>query len=104
MRRAEPRAAAERLDKMNMRSQVKRSMKVLRRSEEKDVIPHELIARAYGIVFMTTVKGAFLYSGTIGSGIFSTHLPVLTLSLAPPRADNLLARAFLAMARLWLPQ
>ena len=59
------------------------TMKVLRRSEEQETIPHELIARAYGIVFMTTVKGAFIYSGTVGSGIFCTCCAVAPLSLSP---------------------
>jgi len=57
-----------------MKGQVKRSMKVLRRSDKQGIIPMEILYHAKGIVFMTQVKGAFVFGGTVGGGIFLKKL------------------------------
>ncbi|GBG30239.1 SH3 domain-containing YSC84-like protein 1 [Hondaea fermentalgiana] len=38
------------------------------------VIPREVLMHARGIVFMTQIKGAWLFSGTLGTGIFMKRL------------------------------
>mmetsp|Transcript_13508 Transcript_13508/g.17603 ORF Transcript_13508/g.17603 Transcript_13508/m.17603 type:complete len:434 (-) Transcript_13508:427-1728(-) len=57
---------------MNMKQQIRRSVKVLRRSEE--AVPYEILRDCKGIVFFTQFKGGFFWSGTIGSGIFLKRL------------------------------
>jgi len=57
-----------------MKGQVQRSIKVLRRSDREGIIPMEVLHYARGIVFMTQIKGAWLFSGTLGTGIFMKRL------------------------------
>lgn len=59
---------------MKIISNLKRSVKVLKRSEDKGIIPIEVLRYAKGIVFMTQIKGAWVISGTLGSGVIMKRI------------------------------
>jgi len=57
-----------------IKGQVKRSVKVLKRSEREGIIPGDVLAQCEGLVFMTSIKGAWFIGATVASGIFIKRL------------------------------